>query len=470
MKNIFGNIKSRKNLTWFYPRICDYQDAIHNQEKFFSFLNSKSLYKNDLLLYIHIPFCDSFCAYCACFKEANKAYTEEQKKNFVHCLIKEMEMYSQKEFFKDTKVKYIQFGGGTPSCLSNQLLKKIFEGIKANFDLSGLEGISFEGNAMTLKNIEKLELLKELGVNRLSFGVQTFNEHIRKDLNIQAKVNDIFETAERIRKVGIPFYAIDLIYNLPNQTFEILENDINIATQQLKPDYIQTYRFNLFNNTLLEDKIKNNHYEFPPSPEKEYSMFEIIMEKMKENHYSNQILINLFSNHSNPASTGLELSMGNGNEFSSKVLGIGPGSSSYLDQWCYKTVCSVKKYCSRIGKKIIPVESGFQMSEEELLTRSLVFFPNIGKLNIEYKFTDSQKEKMEFLIKNGYVYIDNNTYYLTQLGKMWAAEISYLFYSDNEKVRYRKSYYYSIKAGKNPFNQDNMNTSNKRKGKKHECT
>lgn len=461
MQTINTNMDERANLTWFYPRICIYQDKINNQEDYFRFLESETE-SRELSIYIHIPFCDSFCSYCACFKELSALYKEDEKMAYVKAIVKEMQMYSNKPFFRNKEINYIQFGGGTPSCLSVDMYKVIFEGLHSCFTLSESCHISLEGNVMTLKDMYKLKGLKDLGVDRLSFGLQTFNERIRKELNIKAKVSEIFEATENIREVGFESLAVDLMYNLPDENLDILKNDLEMIVGKIKPDYIQTYRFNQFHNTVLQKKISNGYFSNPPSGKKEFDMFAYILEFLKLNGYDNHVLINLFSNKKSPIPTGLEYTMGNNKKSASMTLGIGAGASSFLNKRNYKSVCSVKKYIELISNDMFPVEAGNIATEEVLASRTMVYFPNFMQIRkTEIPNDDKYTTILNELVQKKYIIEHNDRYELSRLGIMWAGDISKLFFADEEIEKNKKSVYYSIKNNTNPFNQDKMNMANK---------
>lgn len=455
-KKDFFDVNNRKNLTWFYPKICKYQNKIYS-ENIFEFLEQSNP-NIPLLLYIHIPFCESFCSYCACFKENFYAYTYEQRKQFVDSIIKELKRYFWTPYFKDTPVNYILFGGGSPSVLDNDLLEKILIAIHENCNLKDLKGISFEGNVMSLKDTEKLNLLKNYGVNRVSFGLQTFQADIRKFLNIKAPVADIYKCVDAINKVGIDHFALDKIYNLPGETEQTLENDLNRIYKDLKPSIIQTYRFNIFANTKLAQQIKNNKIDNPPSNIKEMAMFEYMQESMSSNGYDNQLFINMYTNSNDITDTGIELSMGKNCLYGSNMLGLGPGSMSYLSNYNYRNVCSVKDYIRLISENSIAVEAEYVIDVEEMENRVMTFFPNfthIAKKDIPNfrRF----KDKLDILIQNDLLIYTEHEYVLTSKGKLWAGNISYTFYSDIEKGRVQKSYINSLRHNKNPFNQDKMN-------------
>lgn len=456
------DINKRINLTWFYPKISRYLDQIADKNDYFHFLRQEGdEYEQEnvpLLLYIHIPFCETFCAYCACFKERLSDYTYEERKTVIRGMVKEMEMYARTPFFKKKKVGYIQFGGGSPSCLELDLYDMLFECINKHFDLTENNGISFEGNVMSFKDPAKLKRLKDFGVTRPSFGAQTFNEKIRKAMAIRAKVKDIYDTVAAIDKVGFPSYALDLIYNLPGENFEILENDLEKTCKELKPGFIQAYRFNQFTNTRLDETINKGDFPDPPTPQKEMDMFRFIMEKLKDNGYTRQALINFFGKEGQPSCSGIEHSIGNNRFNGSHMLGIGPGSMSYLGSHNYKAYPSIKQYMADIDAGVYPVEAGHISSLQERQSRVMVFFPNFTRIKWQdIPPVEGCDTKINYLLEKGYAKRDNDELHLTEQGKLWAGNISYLFYTDQEIKRVQKTYYSTLIHRTNPFNQDHMN-------------
>lgn len=457
MKNELFNMENRKNLTWFYPKLCRFQD---NKDflKQLNTLYNKQGNNRPLLLYIHIPFCASFCSYCACFKENYYSYDYQDREKFTNSIIKEIKYSFNQRYFKDTPVTYILFGGGSPSILETSLLEKIFDAINANCNLSQLKGISFEGNVMSLKDFEKLSMLKEKGVNRVSFGIQTLNLEIRKKLNIKAPIDDIYTCSEMIRKAGIKDFNADIMYNLPDETKENLENDLRIITREIKPTIIQTYRFNLFANTQLEKQLKKKYFALTPSKEKEMEMFQIINNNLSEEGFDNQLFINMYSKLKGRVDTGIELSIGNNKLYGSNMLGIGPGAMTYLSEKCYRNVCSVSDYITKLEKQNTAIDFGHDISKEELEHRVMVMFPNYMHMKLnDIPDEQSIRDKVERLAESGYVRKFEDELVLTDQGKLWAGDISAFFYSETEIQRVKKSYIYSLRHGKNPFNQDVMN-------------
>ena len=195
-------------------------------------------------LYIHIPFCVQKCKYC----DFNSYKIEKDKKEkFLNDLKKEMSLYTN----KDRKINTIFFGGGTPSILSNTEMKMIMDEINKNFCIDKDAEISMECNPGTL-NKEKLEFMKSLGINRLSIGLQAIQEDLLGYIGRIHNYEQFEKNYIEARKAGFKNINIDLMYNLPHQTFEDWKETLNKIIG-LNPEHISAYSLILEEGTQLYD-------------------------------------------------------------------------------------------------------------------------------------------------------------------------------------------------------------------------
>ena len=165
--------------------------------------------------YIHIPFCFKKCKYCAFVSFVNLNFIE----NYVDSLIKQVE----KEYDNSLQ-KTIYFGGGTPSLLTIKQVEKILN----KFNFNNKTEISFEINPENI-TLEYLKNLKKIGINRLSIGIQTFNDEILSEIGRRHTKKEAMSVVKFAKKAGFNNVSIDLMYGLPNQTIENLKEDIKIA-------------------------------------------------------------------------------------------------------------------------------------------------------------------------------------------------------------------------------------------------
>src|SRR6478736_893501 len=165
-------------------------------------------------LYIHIPFCKQACYYC----DFHFSTLQDLKDDLINALCSEIE--KQKNYLEGEKIDTIYFGGGTPSLLSASQLQNLFDAVNNNFILNNPE-VTLEANPDDLSN-ENLEMLKATGINRLSIGVQSFDDRILKFLNRAHSSHDALLCLERARKAGFNNISIDLIYAIPGQNDDLL--------------------------------------------------------------------------------------------------------------------------------------------------------------------------------------------------------------------------------------------------------
>ena len=266
-------------------------------------------------VYIHIPFCSSICSYCDfCKILKNDKYINK----YLNALEKEI-----KTNYKGERVKTLYIGGGTPSSLSLESLKKLFSIIKI-FNLDKNCEITFETNSEDLTK-EKINFLKKY-INRLSIGVQTFDKNFIKILNRKLNLDNIKLACHNFDNVNI-----DLMYGFQNQTLNDLKEDLNKIIK-LNPKHISTYCLILEPHTKLYiDKYKTL------DDDKEREMYDLINKTLKENNYIRYEL----SNFSKP---GFESKHNLTYWNNEKYYGFGLGASGYIDNVRYENTRSLNEY------------------------------------------------------------------------------------------------------------------------------
>ncbi|WP_405851720.1 radical SAM protein [Streptomyces sp. NBC_00090] len=463
LKDEFESPEKRTNVTWFYPKICGFQDALDDEAKkaeYFSFLDRQSHpEQTDILLYFHIPFCEAFCNFCACFKESAAKYQGERQKRFVRAMVKEIERNARSKYFQGTKVKYVQFGGGTPSALEQESMADILEAVHREFDLSEVDGISLEGSPLGLSKDGYIEMLKSLGITRISFGVQTLDEEIRRKLTIKATVEQVHQTAENIRKAGIRTFALDLMYNLPGQDDEVLARDLEGICAELRPSFVQTYRFNQWEGTRLDQQIRAGKVaDVKPSGSIERVQYRQIKDGLAAYGYDKQLLINFFTHLDDPGEIGLNHACGGNGYRASYTLGIGPAAENYMGERSYRNHTDVERWMRDVEAGVLPIEQGRICSEDEVENRVMVFFPVFGTVRKEDVANfEKYRREVDWLVEGGYAVETDEELTLTEVGRENAGNIAFLFYSDEEKARARRTMYLSLKNKRNPFHQDQQN-------------
>ncbi len=348
-------------------------------------------------VYIHIPFCRNICSYCDFCK---LLYKKDWADLYLNKLNEEI-----LDRYLDDEIKTIYIGGGTPSCLSLSQIKKLLE-ICHNFHLSSQIEFTFECNLDDITE-EILYLLKLNGVNRLSIGIQSFNEDNLYFLNRKHTLEEAEEKMALIRKLGFNNVNIDLMYALPTEDLSVLKKDLTMFLK-LEPDHISTYSLMIEPHTMLYQKrIK------PISEDMDALMYKTIiktLEKKGYHHYevSNFAKEGYVSKHN--------LTYWNNEEY----YGFGLGASGYIDDIRYTNTKSLKNYLD-----------GFYHGEQEILSLKdamdnelMLGFRKCEGISLE-KFKRKFGKNMEdcypikSLLKNkdlkeedGYIFIPKDKFYI----------------------------------------------------------
>ena len=225
--------------------------------------------KNIDAIYIHIPFCDKKCEYCdfCTFVRMEKEY-----KKYTDYLIKEIRMYP--------KIKYdtIYFGGGTPSLLPVAMISEILD----ELDWSENAEITLELNPTDV-TFEKLKKLNKIGINRLSIGIQSFQDHVLKFIGRQHSSDDAINVYKMARKAGFSNITVDLMFGIPNQSLEDLQRDLDIL-RELKPENVSIYSLIWEEGTVFWSKLQKGILS-EIDQDLEAEMYEKIIDFFWENGY-----------------------------------------------------------------------------------------------------------------------------------------------------------------------------------------
>lgn len=292
--------------------------------------------------YVHIPFCTQICYYC----DFSKVFIKNQPvDSYLEHLIEEYDSYDIK------KLRTLYIGGGTPTALSAPQLAFLLEKLTDKLDLSYLEELTIEANPGDLDE-EKIAVLKDSPVNRVSLGVQTFNDRMLKQIGRSHLEKDIYENIANLKKAGFDNISIDLIYALPKQTMEDVK--INVAKAiALDIPHMSLYSLILENHTVFMNRMRRGKLPLPKE-DLEAEMFEYIiaeLEKAGFEHYE-------ISNFSKPGFESRHNLMYWDN---AEYYGIGAGASGYVDGVRYKNHGPIRHYLQA-------VEAGNARVQEEVLT------------------------------------------------------------------------------------------------------
>lgn len=210
------------------------QDWLNSVQTSFAESNKKE----GISLYIHLPFCESLCTFCACHKHITKRHEVEEK--YINTVLKEWRLYTNL-FNEKSIVKELHLGGGTPTFFSPKSLEKLITGIFSLAEKHVDHEFSFEGHPNNTSK-EHLQTLFNFGFRRVSFGVQDYNIKVQKAINRVQPFEAVEKVTKLAREIGYTSISHDLIFGLPFQTKENVIHTIN-KTKELQPDRISFYSY-----------------------------------------------------------------------------------------------------------------------------------------------------------------------------------------------------------------------------------
>lgn len=362
--------------------------------------------KQSYSVYIHIPFCKRKCYYCSftsfvehCF-DFKKVYIDELKNEFT---------YNLDKINNNQNYSTIYIGGGTPSLLEIQDVESLLLTLAKYNEINPNTEITIEVNPETV-NYTYLKKLREIGINRLSIGIQSFNDNELKLINRQHSSSQALECVLDAQKAGFNNISIDLIYGLPEQTMDSLLNSLNIALS-LNIQHISTYGL----------KIEEGTYFFKNTPESiadedyQADMYLNIIDFLDKNDFI-QYEISNFAYNKNLSQHNLNYWKNN------EYFGFGLGAHGYLNGKRYANTCDINKYLNQPDKKDSIVNLSEQEKIEEAIFLGLRLTEGLNLTEIKDRYDIDLLEKHDSIIKkhknNNLIVIENNQLKLTKEGML----------------------------------------------------
>lgn len=351
----------------------------------------------NLGLYIHIPFCVKKCNYCDFYSLGCVANGGIER--YIDALCKHLA--KEGENYRERAVDSVFLGGGTPSILSAELLKRLFSVIRKSFKLTKDCEISLEANPGTVTE-EKANAYAEVGINRISIGLQSVNN---KELYALGRIHTLeeFEESYRIlRNAGIENINIDIMYALPNQKTEDFIKTLDTVAG-FEPEHISAYCLKIEENTYFY-KIKDTLVL--PDEDEQYKMYEALCNKLAAKGYE-QYEISNFAKKGRRCIHNLKYWL------SHEYIGFGPSAHSFVDGERYSYSESVDRYIEAIEGECVPeklLEAEYDLTLEEKMDEYVMLrlrlSDGVSPKEFEERFGvsfESRYKKLEMYEKNGYI-------------------------------------------------------------------
>lgn len=272
-------------------------------------------------IYIHIPFCKSKCYYCSFYSIPTLKLNDNIFKDYTDLLTQEIEIITKRFALSASHVDSIYFGGGTPSIMPIQFFKNLLEAINNNFCITKNTEITAEINPES-GSMNKLSELKQIGINRLSIGAQSFNDKILKTAGRIHNKKDIFTAVNNAKKVGFSNISLDLIIGLPGQTEVIFCDDVK-QMLTMEPKHISAYMLSIEKETKFYKARNEKNRTVFISEEKIATHYEKLCKLLDENNYIHYEISNFSKN-------GYESKHNLNYWHRGEYIGIGPSAASFL--------------------------------------------------------------------------------------------------------------------------------------------
>ncbi len=354
--------------------------------------------------YVHIPFCTQICYYC----DFSKVFIKNQPVDaYLQALIREFESY------KIEQLRTLYIGGGTPTAISAEQLDYLLSHLTKNLDLSQLEEFTIEANPGDLTP-DKIAVLEKSAVNRISLGVQTFNDKQLKRIGRSHNEAQIYESIDSLKGAGFDNISIDLIYALPGQTMADVKENVAKAIA-LDIPHLSLYSLILEHHTVFMNKMRRGKLNLP-TEDLEADMFDYIIAKLESHGFEHYEI----SNFTKPGRESRHNLMYWDN---AEYYGVGAGASGYIDGVRYRNRGPIQHYLKGVAQ-------GNPRLEEEVLTKQEMmeeeFFLGLRKKEgvsisrFEEKFAENFSNRygdiVEKLTSDGLVQVTDGRLRMTKKG------------------------------------------------------
>lgn len=417
-----------------YPTVPFWDEGGFSPEKWKESVVHSFNETNDLegiSLYIHLPFCEVLCTFCACHKRITKRHSVEEP--YIDTVLKEWALYLEL-FTKKPKIKELHLGGGTPTFFSPENLRRLLEGIFEQSEIAENPEFSFEGHPNNTTK-EHLQTLYDLGFRRCSFGVQDYDLKVQKAINRIQPFANVQKVTQWAREVGYLSISHDLVFGLPFQTWESM-NDTIRQTMALKPDRLAFYSYahvpwikgvgqrGFDENDLPSGEEKRKLYENGKKLLEQLGYKEVGMDHFSlesDDLYQSMLTGKIHRNFMGYSSSRTQLM-------------IGLGMSAISDSWYAfaQNDKSVESYQEQVGEGIIPVFRGHILTEEDLIIRKHILnlmctLETSWDEDSHLPELDNAVERLQEMQSDGLVELSRNRIRITEKGRAFTRNVAMAF-------------------------------------------
>jgi len=388
-------------------------------------------------LYLHIPFCRKRCKFCYF-----RVYTDknaDEVETYLSALSREIALYAGRPGFGDRQFEFVYFGGGTPSFLSNEQLKRLIERINENWTWDAAKEVTFECEPGTLKE-SKLQTIKQIGVTRLSLGVEHFDDEVLSINGRAHKSPEIFRAYQWARDAGFPQINIDLIAGMLGETDDKWKATVAKALE-LQPDSLTIYQMEVpFNTKIARETREHGDAESPiASWSQKRAWVDYAFAQFEAAGYAVSSAYTLVKPERHAGFIYRD-SLWHGAD----MVGTGVASFSHFQGVHYQNVDTWEQYVDHLDRGELPIHRALPINNHQALIREMILQLKLGHIDAGYfrrkfgaEITHEFAEAYKSLIDDGFATINGDDVRLTRQGLLRADSLLPRFFEpEHRNIRY----------------------------------
>ncbi len=412
---------------WSPDNVVDVQRALEHQGD----------PQTPLGLYVHIPFCRKRCHFC--YFRVYTGVNSSQVNTTLDGVVNEMKMYADKPFVNGRRPEFIYFGGGTPSFLSTTQLKSLTDRLKEYLPWDQAKEVAFECEPGTLTE-SKLEVIKEIGVTRLSLGVENFKDEILEYNGRAHRSKEVFKAYDFARKLGFDHINIDLIAGMMGETETNWKECVDKALE-MQPDALTVYQMEIPYNTTIYKEMKEKHEDIAPVADwqTKRDWVDYAFNKFQENGYAVNSAYTVVKDPDK-----VKFLYRDRLWEGADLVSLGVASFSHVNGTHFQNEHDLDTYLTRVTKGELPVYRALTPTDDERFIREFVLQCKLGHVAVEYfekKFGQNLIQRFgeifEQYQQDGYLSIQDGEIQFSRLGLLQVDRLLTAFFlPEHKNVRY----------------------------------
>ncbi len=420
-----------------YPTAPQFHDGF-GPDQYREIAQATNVKGNPLSLYFHIPFCDTVCFYCAC----NKVVTKDRSRGGTYLTRLHKEIAMQGALFdKSRVVEQLHWGGGTPTFISHDEMRELMRVTREYFTLleddTGEYSIEIDPREA---NAETIAILREIGLNRMSLGVQDFDERVQKAVNRLQSEAQTMEVLDAARKEGFRSISVDLMYGLPHQSVASFERTLDRIIE-VDPD-----RLSIFNYAHLPERFmpqRRINMEDVPTPAEKLDILQLTIEKLEKAGY-----VYIGMDHFARPDDELTIAQQDGTLYRNfqgysthancDLIGLGVTSIGMVGETYSQNMRELDEYYERIDAGKLAVFRGFDLSQDDQIRRDVIT-RLICHLKLDFSRVESERgicfadyfkkelNQLQGMIEDGLLEVDEKGIQVLPRGRLLIRNICMVF-------------------------------------------